>query len=196
MPVFLLDLPGLGVHGSFGWFLEAANFTPECFMISRFSPHGATCFCQRFKAVHRWPAVCRFNLFTTKCERPLTLEESDFLLSPFRFQSGFSMIFSLILWNSKQKRLTDFFHEPADFEVFAWLDSKSWSLRLWMPFSSRGCQNYPQLRLIRLPKALWHLEARTPLKISSNQQWVHMSEGTMDMMIRIRRATRTILEYS
>eukprot|EP00434_Breviolum_minutum_P007219 symbB.v1.2.006372.t1/scaffold371.1/size308833/19 len=22
-----------------------------------------------FKAVHRWPAVCRFNLFTTKCER-------------------------------------------------------------------------------------------------------------------------------
>lgn len=31
----------------------------------------------RFKAVHSWLAVGRFNLFTTKCERPLSFEETQ-----------------------------------------------------------------------------------------------------------------------
>lgn len=81
-------LHGLTILISWG-----SMFLPEC---------SAVAFCQRFKAVHRWPAVCRFNLFTTKCERPLTLEESDFLLSPFRFQSGFSVWFCENIFGKQQ----------------------------------------------------------------------------------------------
>ena len=51
-----------------------------------------------------------------------------------------------------------------------------------MPFFSRGCQNYPQLRLIRFTKSIVPFRSKNVLIISSNQQWVHMSEGTMDMI--------------
>ncbi len=105
---YRIFLTGFTVHGSFCRFLKQ----PTLHQNASWSHHShpkrtmrlclAVAPCQRFKAIHRWPAVCRFNLFTTKCERPLTLEESDILLSPFSFHSGFSVWFCENIFGKQQ----------------------------------------------------------------------------------------------